>query len=163
MKITEKRPGGRGSFKEVFKWWSNIDKNMTDATPYFRALVPGIKQSLKFTFSDSNPAGWPMTSQKWRDWKTKNGYPATVGVMTEGMKRAFSVTPEVNITKQKLHYTFDGSETGYKGKPVKEYAPHFNRTREILKYARKWLKKNYASKDSVAVKKWLAINKRVEK
>jgi hypothetical protein len=160
MEIREKRPDGRGSVKEVRKWISAIDKNMSDATPLWKSLTPGIKQALRFTFSDSNPSAWPMTTQKHRDWKTRHGFPATVGVMTEALKEAFSETPEIMTTKKKLEYTFDKSRSGYKGKPVIEYAWRFNEKRPILKYTMTWLRKRVLD---VAVKTWLALNKTVEK
>lgn len=160
MKITEKRPDGRGSAKEVRKWLSNIDNNMSDATPLWKALVPGIKQALRFTFSDSNPGSWPMTSQKHRDWKAKHGFPTTVGVMTEALKNSWVKTPDVTIRKKKLSYTFDKSESGYKGKPVLDYIIHFNRFRNILKYTRGWVKNRVVA---VALKSWMAINKTVTK
>lgn len=160
MKIVEKRPDGRGSMKEVRKWISAIDTNMSDASPLYRALEPGIRQALRYTFSDANPSGWPATSQKHRDWKAKHGFPTTTGVMTEALKDSWVETPTVKISKKRLNYAFDKSRSGYKGRAVVDYIIPFNRFRNILGYTRGWLEKTVVA---TAIKSWLALNKTVEK
>ena len=160
MKIVEKKPDGRNSVKAVRKWFGAIDKNMSDPQPFYDAIIPGIKQALLYTFSDANPSQWPMTTQAWRDRKAKLGYPTTVGYMTGALSRAWGKTPDISTTKKRLLYTFDRSESGYKGKSVTEYVIEFNRFRNILGYTVGWLNKRVKA---VAIKSWLAINKRVEK
>ena len=160
MQIREKRPDGRGSVKEVMKWWGNIDANMNDARPLWDSLEPGIKQALRYTFSGANPSRWPMTTQKHRDWKAKQGFPATIGYMTGELMRAFAESPKVKKKKKFMFWDYDKSRAGYKGKQVGEYAIYFNRTRNIWTYTKLWLKRSVID---IAVRKWLSINKREEK
>lgn len=157
--IHEKEPNGDGSIKQTLKWVEDITANVSDPTPFFKGLVPDIKDALRFTFSEGNPNQWIPLGAKYKAWKATSGFPVTIGILTGAMKRSWVETPEISMIKKKMKYTFDKTEVGYQGKPLVEYIDKFNEKRPILPYSIRWIKKNM-KKVALDVKTmWIAKNK----
>ena len=142
LTVKEKYPDGRDSVKDMLSWVENMAKTVDDGRDIFRMLIPIISQTLKYEFSDANPNSWDALKSNYMKWKTKKGYPTTVGIMTGALKRSLTTDAKTKVRKHKLEYKMNPSITGYKGRMVGQYAQYFNKARKIFIFTKTFINDN---------------------
>lgn len=136
IKIKEKNPSGRNSIRAVAARLAKGSQRSDDVSDVFREITPYVKSVLKYTFSNANPSQWDAISDKYIAWKTKHGYPATIGIMTGAMKEAVSDSAKIEIGRLKFVYSINTSQANPRGGTVGSYAYYFNKKRNIMDYAK---------------------------
>jgi len=155
IQIVEKRPKGAGSFREVRNWLQDAEKTVKDTGPIWDALIPLIRQGMRFEFSGANPNAWPGLSDKYLKWKISKGYPATIGILTGGLKQSLTDDAVIKKARKKLTWGANLSIPGYGGKTVLEYGWRFNIKRPIYKYTLGFIKRNVLQRAKRHIlKKW---------
>ncbi len=143
IRIYEKKASGSASFDEVKRWIENIAKRADDARDPFTAIAKDTKEALTYSFSNSNPSKWAAISDSYKSWKSKHGYPVTIGIMTGALKSAMTDQAKVTIEKKRFIYGLNENVTNpYSKKKTGEYATKFNEDRNILDWSRKLIQRN---------------------
>src|SRR4030042_1380412 len=136
IKKIEKRPVWRGSFQYIINKLGELKRGSDDMTDVWRAITPDIKEIMAYTFSDANPNKWSKLTAKYRNWKIKHGYPATIGILTGALKKSLVDDPDIKLLKQKMIYKYNENITGYGGKKTSDFAEYFNAKRNVMSYPR---------------------------
>lgn len=153
MKIVEKRPDREGSIKAVIGYIEGKGTFFSSGKRLWKLLIPDIRQSVRYEFSDANPNVWKSLNTKYLDWKTQHGFASTIGVMTGTLKRALTDRADITIEKKKLVWAVNENLRGWEGKRVGAYAKYFHKKRPIFQATRLYLKRTLLS----ALKKWVRM------
>ena len=136
LKVHEKYPNGKHSFKEILSRFDYMSRASKDLNPVWNSIDPYVRQVMRYVFSEANPAQWRGLTAKYKQWKADNGYYVTVGVKTGALRSAASTNAITEKSSKKFRYIVNESIVNRDGQRVGEYAEDFNRERPIFKWAR---------------------------
>jgi hypothetical protein len=157
--FSERYPNGEGSIKKILEWIDNVQTTIEDGTIVWDEMIPLIKDALKYEFSEANPNNWAPLRKKYVDWKRRKGYPDTIGVMTEALKKSLTERGISEAQKNLLKWKSDPTVEGYKKRKVGTYAQYFDDKRKVFKFTKQYLRKNVIEKISAAWReKWHVKN-----
>lgn len=145
MIVIESKPSDKHSIDKAARWIKDVGAASEDASRLWKSWTPDIMQSVKYEFSDSNPNAWKGLSPRYEWWKTKQGFPSTIGVQTGALRAAASEKADITYDRTWMRWTINGRNTGglwgTSDKKVEDYVGDFNAIRPIfgttLKYIRR--------------------------
>lgn len=153
--IVEKVPNSKSSVKAALEWVGTPLYKSEDATALWEKLIPELRQSVAYEFSDANPNSWAELSPGYLEEKRELGWPETIGVATGALKRAVTVNAEIIAAKDHLTWGVNDNEPGHDGMKVGEYAYDFHGTRPIFQKTKSFLRSVFKR----SVEKWLTEQK----
>ena len=107
----------KADWKPTLKWLKNIQRGTDDARPLWVAMIPRVKEFVAAEFSGANTSKWPALTPKYRQWKTKMGYPAWIGTMTGAMGKAAGPGAIISVQPKKMTWKLNSaaalSDKGY--------------------------------------------------
>jgi hypothetical protein len=139
ISIVEKHPDGNNSVKSILSWIDDVDTRAADARGVWKMLIPDLKQAVKYEFSDANPNDWPALSDDYREQKISEGWPATIGVRTGGLKKAASDEAKIKMTQNALSWGVDETVFNAEGEAVGNYAHDFHENRPLFGFTAKYI------------------------
>lgn len=140
IKIHEKNPSGRESIKALLDTMIRAQGAADDVSSAFRSVAPLVKEKLRYTFSEANPAGWAGLKPKYRAWKVKHGYPVTIGILSGTLKSAATDQAEIEIGPVKMIYAVNDSLTNpVTSKLTGDYAGYFDEKRPIFGHVKPYV------------------------
>ena len=148
IRIFEKEAQGGSMFETLVNRMQDGSRRSDDMRDTFLEIAGQIKDELTYEFSEANPAGWGDLSDKYKQWKTRHGYPVTIGIMTGALKESLTDSAVIDAQPKRLTYTYNESTRNAKGQSVGEYAKFFNAEREIMPHIKDRI--NEITKDAVA-------------
>ncbi len=68
--------------EEVIRWLNRLREGLGDARPLWTAMIPKIKEFVSFEFHPTvdSHKGWAKLSEKYKEWKIRQGYAPGIGV-----------------------------------------------------------------------------------
>ena len=100
----------RADFTPTLEWLEKIKRGVGDARPLWVAMQPKVIEWIKQEFTDSNPNKWKKLSPKYLEWKLKNNFPATIGILTGDMLKAASDNAIVEMTERHMSVEVNQAE-----------------------------------------------------
>lgn len=112
--------------KQVIKWLNKVRRGVGDARPLWKVLTPKIIEFVEFQFRPNANSGkrWKELTEKYKQFKEKNGFPTAIGYRTGRLFSGAGVGAKKKFQRKRLTWQVD---------PNIEYAEFFNNERSIYK------------------------------